>query len=123
MAGAASACATDQRSAVITAPKWYEGGTLHQKSALEWQAAAPADKLATCGDFISKMWQDGNLKREIQASIESVDDMKPYAEKLVAFLDAAMEKQASEDRNRELYTNQTIAGMAAIAMVSLGWAK
>ncbi len=35
--------------------KWYLGGTLHSKSALEWQSATPEDKIATCADFIASL--------------------------------------------------------------------
>src|SRR5205807_5123667 len=70
-----------------SAKKWYEGGMLHKKSALDWQRADAADKLATCGDFIAGMWDRKEFRPDIQKSIKSLDDMKPYAEKLVVFLD------------------------------------
>jgi hypothetical protein len=35
--------------------EWYEGGTLHRKSALEWSKASHADRLATASDFTAKV--------------------------------------------------------------------
>ncbi len=35
--------------------KWYEGGTLHQKTVAEWQAASNRDRLATSSDFVAKI--------------------------------------------------------------------
>jgi len=103
--------------------KWYVGGTLHEKSALEWQEADHADKLATCADFVAKLWKMRGFKARIQDSITSMDDLKPYAEKLVTFLDAATEKHPDEARNRKMYVNQTVAAMATAGLITLGWAK
>lgn len=103
--------------------KWYQGGTLHNKSALEWQAASRDDKLATCGDFVTKMWQDGNLKPSIADKLSTVDDVRPYAQELVDFLDAAFKPESASAQNRMLFTNQTVSGTAAIGMVTMGWTK
>jgi len=103
--------------------KWYQGGTLHSKSALEWQTASAADKLATCGDFVTKMWQNGDLKPSIANNLSTVDDVRPYAQELVAFLDAAFERDPDPEQNRKLFTNQTVSGTAAIGMVTMGWTK
>ena len=103
--------------------KWYEGGTLHQKSGLDWQKASRADKLATCADFLTKTRLDKKLKAQVVRQIASVDDLRPYANQLVDFLDAAFMPDVDPDRNRELFENQTIAGTAAIAMVTLEWTQ
>ena len=106
-----------------SATKWYSGGTLHKKSALEWQTASPQDKLATCGDFVTGMWQNGNLKRSIANSLSTVDDVRPYAQQLVDCLDAAFTPDPDPEQNRILFTNQTVAGFAAAGMVTMGWTK
>ncbi|HQZ67085.1 MAG TPA: hypothetical protein PLY87_18465 [Planctomycetaceae bacterium] len=109
--------------AVVVPPrarKWYEGGTLTKATALEWQQASAANKLATCSDFIAGLWQKEMLAPRVQASITSIDDMKPFAFKLVIELDAAFEQQSDPDLNRKAYTNQTVAGTAAILMKMTG---
>jgi hypothetical protein len=106
-----------------TVKKWYEGGTLHNKSALEWQTASRDDKLATCGDFVTKMWQGGNLKPSIADKLSTVDDVRPYAQELVDFLDAAFKPEPDSEQNRMLFTNQTVSGTAAIGMVTMDWTK
>ena len=103
--------------------KWYEGGTLHNKSALQWQVAKADDKLATCSDFVAAMWKEKNFVPRIQNSINSVDSMKPYAQELVKFLDAATKKHDDPVQNRQMYANQTVSSMATIGMVSMGWLK
>ena len=104
-------------------PKWYEGGTLHKKSALEWQTASSTDKLATCGDFVSGMWQNGNLKSSMTNRLSTVDDVRPYAQELVDFLDAAFKTDPDPEQNRKLFTNQTVSSTAAIGMVTMGWTE
>lgn len=32
--------------------KWYEGGTLHKLTGVEWVEATEENKLATCADFV-----------------------------------------------------------------------
>ena len=105
------------------AKEWYEGGTLHNKSALKWQTASTADKLATCADFVTKMWQNGDLKPSISDNISTVDDVRPYAQELVEFLDAAFKPDPDPEQNRRLFTNQTVSSTAAIGMVLMEWPK
>ena len=103
------------------AQQWYSGGTLHNKTALDWQVADSHDKLATCGDFIAKVWEGGSFKEEIQDKIHGVDDMRPYAVELVAFLDAATKKESNKRRNTQMYANQTVSDLATAGMVMMGW--
>jgi len=110
-------------SSSIPTRKWYEGGTLHNASALEWQTASSADKLATCGDFVTQMWQNGDLKPSIANNISTVDDVRPYAPELVDFLDAAFKRDPDPEQNRKLYANQSVSSTAAIGMVTMGWTK
>lgn len=110
-------------SSSTLAKKWYEGGTLHNKSALEWQTASSTDKLATCADFVTKMWQDGNLKPSLAKNLSTVDDVRPYAQELVSFLDAAFKADPDPEQNRKLFMNQTVSSTAAIGMVTMGWTK
>jgi hypothetical protein len=51
--------------------KWYEGGTLHKLSALDWQKATYANKLATCADFVAHAWVNKKLKNSIAKKIHA----------------------------------------------------
>ena len=102
---------------------WYSGGTLHKKSAIEWQTASSTDKLATCADFVTTMWQNGNLKPSIANRLSTVDDVRPYAQELVDFLNAAFKTDPDPEQNRKLFTNQTVSSTAVIGMVTMGWTK
>src|SRR5262245_33789618 len=84
-----------------TGKKWYEGGTLHKKGALDWQVADYNDKLATCDDIVATAWQQKKLKPKIQEAISSVDDMKPFAQELVTCLDAATKQDPDPTQNRK----------------------
>lgn len=103
--------------------KWYEGGTLHSKSALAWQAASSSDKLATCADFVASAWQNGKLKPSITTLLSTINDVRPLAEELVEFLDATFRVDPDPTKNRRLFENQTVSGIAAIGMVTMGWIK
>jgi hypothetical protein len=103
--------------------KWYEGGTLHKKSALAWQTASKKDKLATCADFVATMWQNGDLKPSIANRLTTVDDVRPYAQELVEFLDAAFKPNRDPEKNRKLFTNQAVSSTSAIGMARMGWTK
>ena len=104
-----------------SASKWYSGGTLHKKSALDWQIASSQDKLATCADFVTGMWQNGNLKPSIANSLSTVDDVRPYAQELVDFLDAAFKPDPNPEQNSYLFASQTVSSFAAMGMVIMGW--
>lgn len=45
------------------AGNWYEGGTLHKKTANEWHRASYRDRLATCADFISNVSTEATLDK------------------------------------------------------------
>jgi DNA-directed RNA polymerase subunit RPC12/RpoP len=98
--------------------KWYQNGTLHKKSALDWRVATDEDKLATCADMVCVVWKDGNLKPEISQSLESVDHLRPYARELVTFLDGAFKANPDID---ELLESQTVASTAVAGMALMGW--
>ena len=127
--------ATTSRTATSTAPtseqeqsqsrqgKWYQGGTLHNVSALEWQQASYENKLATCADFVSGMWKKKLLKPSIQNQIKDMDDIQVLAQELVTQMDAAMEKRTNPEENRQIYTNQKVSDTAALLMISMGWVK
>lgn len=126
--------ATDNTPVVVEPPaqsrfvaeptrKWYEGGTLATATAIEWQQASTENKLATCSDFIAVFWQKEMLAPRVQSSITSIDDMKPFAFRLVIELDAAFEPDPNPILNRRANANQTVAGTAAALMKMTGMVK
>ncbi len=100
---------------------WYSGGSLHDKSAIDWQGASSANKLATCADFVSNIWMAEKFKPQIQSSITSVESLKPYAQELVDCLDEATKAEPDSLLNSRIYTNQEVASMAAICMILMDW--
>ena len=101
----------------------YKGGTLHGAGVLAWQEADYQDKLATCADFIATQWQSGNFKSLIQNTIETVDDMRPYAIELIICLETATKKYPDPETNDKMYANQTVAEMAVMCMVMMDWMR
>nr|WP_299244331.1 hypothetical protein [uncultured Halomonas sp.] len=107
----------------ILAAEWYENGSLHTKSALAWQDATYENKLATSGDLIASLYQNGKLAPEIANRIHDVDDIKGLAEKLVAQLNDAFLPESNPEQNRKIYANQKVGETAAMAMIMMGWIK
>lgn len=94
------------------AKKWYKGGTLHQLTLADWNQATDENKLATAGDFIANSWTKGSFNDEIQASINTVEDIKPYAERLVTEIDST-----AGDGANDISVVQT----AAAIMILMEW--
>ena len=107
----------------VCAKNWYEGGTLHSKSALEWQVASYENKLATCSDFVSTTWQNKSFKPEIQSKITSMDVVKVLSKELVKALDTALAKDPDPKKNEMMYANQTVSSSVAMLMVMMGWVE
>lgn len=103
--------------------KWYEGGTLHNASALKWQESDYANKLATSADFVSALWQKKMLKPSIQNQIQSIDNLRPFAQQLADNLDAATKRDADPQENIKMYANQTVSDMALQLVILLEWTE
>ncbi len=110
-------------TSLAIAGNWYEGGTLHRKGALDWQEATAEDKLATCADFVAGSWSRKEFTPRMQASITKIDDMKPYAITLVTALDAATKKLEDKEKNKQVFADQEVAGLAVFSMKLLRWYK
>ncbi|AMV32136.1 hypothetical protein VN12_08435 [Pirellula sp. SH-Sr6A] len=100
--------------------EWYKGGTLHEANALTWQKGSDADKLSTCGDFVSKLWTAKQLAPKFQSAIKSTDDIKVIAEELKSGLDAAFKIIPNEELNRRTYTNQEVKITAIAILMEMG---
>jgi len=73
---------------------WFRGGTLHSATVAEWNRATEANKLATCGDWISA-WERRGLT---QKKYDSMENLKVDAEELRRCMNEAL--QALEDREK-----------------------
>jgi hypothetical protein len=124
---AAERSAARARAPAIPEPRraaqqaWYEGGTLHDAGALEWQNADPRNKLATAAALLAKLWLSKKLKPKVAIRIHDVDDLMGPSAELVEALNRALEKQADPKLNRQIYTNQKVSEIAALLLVMMGW--
>ncbi|MFQ0827146.1 hypothetical protein AAH211_01375 [Serratia fonticola] len=105
------------------AKNWYQGGTLHEVSAIEWQDAKQDNKLATSADFIAGIYSKGFLVPEISEKIKSVDDFKPYAIELTNQLNAAFERDPDPVQNKQIFTNQSVKSTAMMLMIMMKWVE
>lgn len=102
---------------------WYEGGTLHAASAVEWQQASDANKLATSADLFTVMWQNDHLKPSISQQVNSVDDLRRFSEELMTQLNDAFSPDADAAENARLFTNQQVGETSVLLMFMMGWVK
>ena len=102
---------------------WYTGGTLHGASALEWQRASEANKLATAADFVGNLYNNGHLNVEISQSITDVNGLRPLAQELVNQLNEAFTPDPDPEENRRLFTNMNVGHSAALIMLINGWVE
>ncbi|MEM1426183.1 MAG: hypothetical protein AAGF75_06485 [Cyanobacteria bacterium P01_H01_bin.130] len=105
----------------VETKEWDEGGTLHQAGALDWQQATYKNKLATCADFVAKLWMEGLLAPELQEKIKTKDHVRVLAEMLVEELDKAMAPLPDAEENRKVYVNQSVSDMTTFTMLAMGW--
>lgn len=103
--------------------EWYEGGSLHNANAIEWQQADDDNKLATAGDLIAAAYQKGMLKSSLTNQISGVDDIRPLAEELMNQLDAAFEPESDPEQNQKMYANQKVNESAAMLLMMMGWVE
>ena len=66
-------------------PKWYQGGSLHQKTAAEWVKASERNRLATSADFATTALKGSTVLDRMN----SADDLRPYAVDIKKCIDAA----------------------------------
>ncbi|MEO1827675.1 MAG: hypothetical protein ABGX82_02465 [Pseudomonas sp.] len=106
-----------------SAPQWYEGGTLHEASGLDWQKAAYADKLATAGDILARLNNVGSLSPQIAGRVNEIDDYKPLAAELVTQLDDAFAPDPDPAQNERMFANQTVKETSVMVMAMMGWVQ
>lgn len=101
----------------VAAAEWYEGGTLHDSSFLEWEKATYENKLATCGDWVSGVYSRKKYRPEVMEELKAagMDGIKKMAESCVVMLDITMDgldkKEAANEKLSKVFTlGSVIAG-------------
>lgn len=89
--------------------EWYQGGTLHQEKMIKWIKSKDDNKLATSGDFIAGLIQDGTLN----ITVSDMNELKVHAKKLKNCIDTI-------GKNKKM-ANQTIVDVAILCMYQFGW--
>lgn len=105
------------------AAEWYEGGTLHQASALEWQQATQANKLATAADITTNAYNKQMFKPELHNLITGVNSFLPMAHALVVGMDKAFKADPDPETNRKTFANQKVSETMVLWMATQGWLK
>jgi hypothetical protein len=103
--------------------RWYVGGTLHDAGALEWQTANEENKLATCADFLARLWKVDKLSPKIASQISTIDDLRPFAQELVTAIDTVTEALEDPAMNKKVFTNQSVQSMVALLVMAMGYVK
>lgn len=83
---------------------WFEGGTLHRATLREWNAATPANRLATAADFAATILKSRRL---------SMDQLRPKAVELVEAI-----RPSAEDPK---LGSMKVSEVAATSAMLLGW--
>ncbi len=69
-----------------TRKEWYEGGTLQQATVRQWKLATPANRLATCADFLMFAYDENMVKYDMTNPAM----LRHYARELMNFIDASI---------------------------------
>lgn len=92
------------------AAEWYEGGTLKDTQGSEWLHASEENKIASAGELLIDMYDIDMLDTVMYPGVESVDDLRPYAERLVMYTDKAV-NNALEDAESPEEERQVLSSM------------
>lgn len=103
--------------------KWYENGTLHKGTAIDWQNATYRNKLATCADFIANWQIKKSFNSKIAKRLTTLKDIKILARTLVLWIDQAYKPIKDKEQNDKIFANQPIIDAAVMAGISLKWFK
>ncbi len=90
------------------AAEWYEGGTLHKATLIEWRAATNSNRLATAADIAYTL-----LSRKVV--VTSPQQIRSFAKELEKCVSGVADEPAGWDLSLKV---AEIAGMCAILM---GW--
>lgn len=101
--------------------EWNKGGTLHNKSALDWQVASREDKIATCGEFVTTMWKNGSLADTAASQMTELNDAWPFVQEIVSELDSAFEPRSDPAENQRTFAGQPVSEAVMSVMFRKGW--
>lgn len=57
------------------ANEWFQGGSLHTATMAEWELALESNKLATCADWVSKLYLDKSFTKNTLDAITDAGRM------------------------------------------------
>ena len=60
------ACGESETSSPNQSKEWYSGGTLHDKTIVEWRTASYDNRLATCADFVMTLGKYQSLPPDLK---------------------------------------------------------
>lgn len=102
----------------VAAAEWYEGGTLHDSSFLEWKKATYENKLATCGDWVAGVYARKGYTQELMKELKAagMSGIKKMAGSCVVMLDTAM-----DGLNKKEMVNQKSPEAFILGSVIAGW--
>ena len=86
--------------------EWYDGGNLHQATMAEWSKATEANKLATCGDWVSGLYSRDLYNDNVMNAINTfgMPGIKEMANTCVEMLNSiAEEPDVATQKASELY--------------------
>ena len=102
---------------------WNKGGTLHNKSAIDWQTASRKDKVATCGEFFTTMWKNGSLTNDTARQLQELNDAHSYVLEIVDELDETFARRPDAQENHQFFKDQAVSAGAMNVMYKKGWLK
>lgn len=103
------------------AREWYEGGTLQEAGALDWQSATYENKLATSADFIAKLYNAGKLSPKASNYMKNINDFKVISDELTKQINDALEPMQDKKQNEKTFKNQKVSEIAVMLMITMGW--
>jgi len=111
MIGATQACAPSPVNPKLLEnanAQWFDGGTLHAKTADEWNSAESGNRLATSGDFVASI-----LKVSTRSKVSSMSDLKVMAIEMERCITEAVKLPANPE--------MPVAEVAAACGILLGY--
>lgn len=100
--------------------KWYLVSNIMNDTGFSWLQASDDVKLSTAANIYAYFYNENQLAPQIQKSLKGMNDLKPYAQQLVATLDQVYTSTPEADQDPNLYLNQTVSSTAVILLNQQG---
>ena len=101
---------TTKENQPLQQKKWYQGGTLHKATIMEWKKATESNKLATCADWILA------IRDKLKMNIDSEGVLFYYSSELVKFLNEAV-------YDVKYFDNDKVTNLVTIGVIMMKWVK